>query len=181
MATKKKKKAPARKAKAKKSTKKKAKKKVNHIPNGFHSVTPYLTVKGGMQAIEFYKQAFNAKVVGKPFVDGNGQLGHVELVIGNSRFMLADEFPDFKNLSPQTLGGSPIGLCIYLKNADAVVEKAVSAGAKVVRPLENHFYGDRSGTVEDPFGHKWTIATHIEDVTPKEMQKRMQKMFENKE
>jgi PhnB protein len=146
---------------------------VKPIPDGYHSVTPYLIVRGGAQALEFYKKALGAKeVMRMPGPDG--KVGHAEIRIGDSHIMLADEHPERGVVGPQALGGSPVGLCVYVENVDAVFDRAVSAGAKVVHPVKDQFYGDRSGTVDDPFGHRWTIATHKEDVSPEEMQRRMQ-------
>jgi PhnB protein len=146
---------------------------VKPIPDGYHTVTPYLIVKDAARALEFYKKAFGAKETMR-FPGPGGKVGHAEIKIGNSPIMLADEFPQMGASSPQTLGGSPVSLCLYVEDADGLFDRAVSAGAKVVRPLKDQFYGDRSGTVADPFGHVWTIATHKEDVSPEEMQKRMQ-------
>jgi len=150
--------------------------KVKPIPDGFHAVTPYLSVQGAARAIEFYQQAFGARELFRmPMPDG--KVGHAEIQIGDSRIMLADEAPgcDFK--SPATVGGTAVGLCLYLEDCDAVFEKAVSLGAKVMRPLQDQFYGDRSGTLTDPFGHVWTVATHKEDLTVEEVEKRAAAMF----
>ena len=145
---------------------------VKPIPDGFHSVTPYLTVHGAAQAIDFYKKAFGAKERFRmPSPDGKS-VGHAELVIGNSILMLADEICEFSK-SPQTLNGTPVALMIYVEDVDAVFKRAVEAGATVKSPLNNQFYGDRSATIVDPFGHIWTVATHVEDVPPAEMDKRM--------
>lgn len=149
--------------------------KAKPIPDGFHSLTPYLTVKGAAQAIDFYKKAFGAKERFRLSSPDGKSIGHAELVIGDSILMLADEFPQC-NKSPQTLGGSPLGLMIYVENVDAVFKTALDAGATVKMPLENKFYGDRSGTVTDPFGHVWTISTHVEDVPPAEMDRRMKEV-----
>ena len=141
------------------------------IPDGYHTATPYLTVKDAARAIEFYKRAFDATEsmrVAAP----EGKVGHAEIKIGDSIIMLADEFPEWGNRSPQSLGGSTVGLCLYVKDVDSVFARAVAAGAQVSKPVEDQFYGDRSGTVTDPFGHVWTIATHTEDVSPEEMQRR---------
>ena len=146
---------------------------VKAIPDGYHSVTPYLIVKGAARALEFYQKAFGARELMR-LPGPEGKLGHAEVQIGDSRVMLADEHPGMGAVSPQALGGSPVGLCIYVEDVDAVFDRAVAAGAKVVRAVQDQFYGDRSGTVEDPFGHKWTVATHKEDVSPEEMQRRMQ-------
>lgn len=143
------------------------------IPEGYHSVTPYLYVRGAAKALEFYKRAFNAtELVRMPMPDG--RLGHAEFRIGDSILMMADEFPDRGVNGPQTLGGTSIGIALYVEDCDGLFRHAVEAGATVEHPLADQFYGDRSGTVIDPFGHKWTIATHTEDVTPEEMKRRME-------
>lgn len=151
--------------------------KVKAIPDGYHSVTPYLIIDGASDAIEFYKKAFGAKELYRMPMPG-GKIGHAELQIGDSRIMLADENPAMEAKSPKSLGGSPVGLMIYLENVDQVFQQAMAAGARVVRPLKDQFYGDRSGNLEDPFSHKWTLATHIEDVAPDEMEKRMKEAME---
>jgi PhnB protein len=146
--------------------------KVKSIPDGFHTVTPYLTVREAAKAIEFYKRAFGAQERYRlPMQDG--KIGHAELQIGNSIVMLADEFPEFGNQSPQALNGSPVGFAIYVEDADKAFKRAIDAGATVKEPVGDKFYGERSGTVTDPYGHKWTLMTHIEDVSPEEMKKRM--------
>ncbi len=145
---------------------------VSPIPAGYHSVTPYLIVSGAARAIEYYKEAFGATEIMR-HAGPDGRIGHAEVKIGDSRVMLADEFPEMGAKSPSTIGGSSVGLCIYVPNVDALFNQAVAAGGKVERPLQDQFYGDRSGTLIDPIGHKWTIATHIEDVPPEEMEKRM--------
>jgi PhnB protein len=150
-------------------------KKVKPIPEGYHAVTPYLSVKGAGDAIEFYRKAFGAEELYRLPMPG-GLVGHAELQIGDSRLMLADEMPQSTAKSPRSLGGTTAGLALYVPDVDARFKRAVDAGAKVLRPVENQFYGDRSGTVEDPFGHCWTIATHVEDVSPDEMEKRMAEM-----
>lgn len=148
---------------------------VKPVPEGYNTVTAYLSIKGASDAIEFYQKAFGAKeLLRMPGPDD--KVGHAELQIGDTRIMLADEMadmPDAVCLSPETLGGSTIGLMIYLPDVDAAVKRAEEAGAKIRRPLQDQFYGDRSATLEDPFGHIWTLASHIEDVTPEEMEKRM--------
>jgi PhnB protein len=144
---------------------------VKPIPDGYHTVTPYIICKGAAQALDFYKAAFGATELMRH--EMGGMIGHAEVRIGDSVVMLADEFPQMGAVSPKTLGGTPCGLCIYLTHVDAAVEKAVKAGCTVERPLQNQFYGDRSATLIDPFGHKWTLATHVEDVSPEEMQRRM--------
>jgi len=146
--------------------------KTNYIPKGYHTATPYLVVNGGARAIDFYKQAFGATEVMRMPGPG-GKVMHAEVQIGDSRIMLADEAPEMDARSPQSIGGTPVGLMLYFEDADAVAARAVSAGAKLLRPVQDQFYGDRCGTVLDPFGHKWTIATHKEDVSPEEMKKRV--------
>jgi len=145
--------------------------KVNPIPEGYHSVTPYLSIKGAAKAIDYYKQVFGATELFR-MAGADGKIGHAEIKIGNSPIMLADEFPEMEFVSPQTLGGSPIGLMIYVDDVDTMFNQALSAGATEVKPLQDQFYGDRSGTLKDPFGHVWTVATHVEDVAPEELQKR---------
>jgi PhnB protein len=155
------------------------KSKAKPIPDGYHSVTPYLTLRNAAQAIEFYKRAFGAQERGRmPMPDG--KIGHAELMIGNSIVMLSDEFPEHGNTSPQTLNGTAVGLAIYVENADEVFDRAVQAGATAKEPMSDKFWGDRAGCVTDPFGHKWTILTHVEDVSMDEMKARMQKMFAGK-
>jgi PhnB protein len=144
---------------------------VKAIPEGYHSVTPYLICKGAADAIEFYKQAFGATELMRMPMPG-GKLGHAEIRIGNSAVMLADEFPEMDVRGPQSLGGTSVSLLIYVEDVDRAFPRAIQAGGKEVRPLMDQFYGDRSGTLEDPFGHKWTIATHKEDVPPEEMARR---------
>lgn len=149
--------------------------KVKAIPDGYHSITPYLIVKGAAAAIDYYKEVFGAtELLRIPQADG--RIGHAELKFGDSAVMLADEFPEMKSIGPKTLGSSPVGILLYVEDVDATFAKAVSRGAKVQKPLADQFYGDRNGTVEDPFGHKWTIATHKEDVSPQEMERRMAAM-----
>jgi len=144
---------------------------VKAIPDGYHSITPYITVDGGAAAIEFYKKVFDA--VERLRMDGpNGKVGHTELLIGDSVLMMSDEYPEMNARGPKTIGGSPVSLALYVIDVDAVVKKAVAAGATLERPVENRFYGDRTGTIKDPFGHTWHIATHVEDVSPEELQKR---------
>jgi PhnB protein len=145
---------------------------VKPIPDGYHSVTPYITVRGAAAALEFYKAAFGAAEVMRFDMPGGG-VAHAEIRIGDSIIMLGDEHPEWGNKSPQALGGTPGGLCIYVEDCDAVFDRALKAGATVMKPMEDQFYGDRSGTVIDPFGHAWTIATHKEDVSIDEMKARM--------
>jgi PhnB protein len=149
---------------------------VKAIPEGYHTLTPFLSLRDAAKAIEFYKAALGAEELFRMPMPG-GKVAHAELRIGNSRFMVADEMPEWGNKSAKTMGGSPMGLNIYTENVDALAERFVKAGGKVVRPLENQFYGDRSGQFEDPEGYKWTLAQHVEDVSPEEMQRRMDKMM----
>lgn len=153
---------------------------VQPIPEGYHTLTPYLIVKGAAEAIDFYRKAFGATEVMRLEGPG-GSVAHAELQIGDSRVMLADEHPQMNAFAPETPGTSGVGFCLYVENADAVFEQAVNAGATVQRPLQDQFYGDRSGMVADPFNHTWTIATHIEDLTPEEINQRMQGMFDGAE
>jgi PhnB protein len=149
---------------------------VKPIPQGFHSVTPYLTIRDAGKAIDFYKRAFGAEE--KMRMDGpDGKIGHAEIKIGDSVIMLGDEMPGSGCQSPQALGGTTAGIFIYVNDADAVFNKAISAGAKVESPLADMFWGDRYGRLKDPFGHSWSVATHKEDVAPAEMTKRMQEMM----
>ena len=153
--------------------------KVKAIPEGWHSVTAYISVKGAENAIEFYKNAFGAKETGRLTMP-DGSIGHAELEIGDSKIMIAEENEQWGNLSPQTIGGTPVSLCIYVEDVDAVFAKALQAGAKVTGEMvvKDQFYGDRTGGITDPFGHQWSIMTHIEDVSFEEMQKRMSAMFQ---
>jgi PhnB protein len=145
---------------------------VKPIPEGYHTVTPYLIVNDAAAALEFYKKAFGAKELMR-FPGPGGKILHAEIKIGDSPIMLGDENPGMGAQSPQSLGGTPVGICIYVADVDKLAAQAVAAGAKVVYPVKDQFYGDRSGTFTDPFGHKWTIATHKEDVSSEEMTKRM--------
>jgi PhnB protein len=147
---------------------------VKPVPDGYHSVTPYLVCGDAAKAIDFYKTVFGAEELMRMPSPG-GRVGHAELRIGDSVIMLADEHPEVGARSPKTVGGTPVSLMVYVPDVDAVFKKAIAGGAKQDRPLENQFYGDRSGTVTDPFGHQWTIATHVEDVPPEEMEKRAAK------
>ena len=152
---------------------------VRPIPEGYHSITPYLVISGAAKAIDWYKQAFGAQQTLRMEDRTTGKIGHAELKIGDSYIMLADEYPDMGYRSPKTLGGAGISLLLYVKDVDGTVKQAVDAGAKLERPLQDQFYGDRTGTIQDPFGHVWTIATHIEDVSPEEMLERSKKAFQN--
>ena len=144
---------------------------VKPIPEGYHSVTPYLICRGGADAIEFYRKAFGAVELFR-FPSPDGKIGHAEIKVGDSPIMLADEYPDMGYHGPQTLGGSPVSLMIYVDDVDTVFNQAVAAGATVKEALQDKFYGDRMGTVIDPFGHRWHLATHKEDVSIEEMQRR---------
>ncbi|MDX1571160.1 MAG: VOC family protein [Xanthomonadales bacterium] len=149
---------------------------VSPIPEGYHSVTPYLIVKDAAKALEFYKAAFDAVTMLR-LDTPDGGVAHAEMKIGDSPVMLADENVDMGALSPETVGGSPLSLMLYVENVDAVFRQAVDAGAIVHRDLENQFYGDRTATIHDPFGHHWTLATHIENVSPEELERRFQEMM----
>jgi PhnB protein len=152
---------------------------VKPIPDGYHTVTPYLVVKGAAAAIEFYKKAFSAQEL-FCMAGPEGRVMHAEIQVGDSRVMLSDECPEASTRSPQSLGGSPVGLCLYVKDVDALSKQAIAAGAKVLRPIADQFYGDRSCTVTDPYGHQWTIATHKEDVPPEEMRRRAEAFMKQK-
>jgi PhnB protein len=147
--------------------------RVNPIPKGYRSVTPYLTVNDAVRALDFYKRAFGAQEVMR--MDGpDGKIGHAEIKIGDSMVMLGDEMPGMGARSPLALGGTTGGIMLYVENADAVFNQAVQAGAQIESPIADMFWGDRYGRLKDPFGHSWSVATHIEDVAPAEMSKRMQ-------
>ena len=144
---------------------------VKPIPDGYRAVTPYLIVANAGAAIEFCKAAFGASERMRLAAPG-GKIGHAELEIGDSVIMLADEHPEFGALGPRTVGGTPVGIMVYLRDVDASVDRALGAGAKLLSPIENKFYGDRMATIEDPFGHKWHVSTHVEDVPPEEIARR---------
>lgn len=149
--------------------------KVKAIPDGYRSVIPYLIVTGGAKAIDFYKTVFGARE--RMRMDGpGGAIGHAELDIGDCVVMLADENPQHDALSPASIGGTPVTIHLYVEDVDRVAKKLAAAGAKTLRPVEDMFYGDRAGSFEDPFGHRWHIATHVEDVTPAEIERRLAKM-----
>jgi PhnB protein len=150
--------------------------KVKPIPSGYSAVTPYLTVKDTGEAIEFYKQVFGATELLR-LTDPTGKIAHAEIKIGDSVVMLAEETADAAYRSPGTLGGTAVRICVYVEDVDAVSERAVAAGAKLLIPIANQFYGDRSGRLQDPFGHIWLISTHVEDVSPEEMQRRFSAML----
>lgn len=148
---------------------------VHHIPEGYHSVIPYLVIDGAAAALDFYKKAFGAEeLMRMPGPDG--KIGHAEIRIGDSHVMLADEHPEQGHRGPKSVGGTPVGIMIYVEDADAVFNAAIAGGATAVKPMEDQFYGDRSGSITDPFGHNWMIATHVEDVSPEEMERRMKAM-----
>jgi PhnB protein len=143
---------------------------VKAIPDGYEGITPYLICKNAESAIEFYKRAFGAEElfrIGQP-----GMVGHAEMKIGKAIFMLADEFPQMGASSPETIGGSPVSLYIYVEDVDSFTEKAIAEGLEVLKPVSDQFYGDRSGHFKDPFGHMWGFATHKEDLTPEELNER---------
>ena len=144
---------------------------VKPIPEGYHSVTPYLVVEDADAAIDFYTRAFGAKE--KFRLPMGDRIGHAELEIGDSVIMLADEFPDMGHLGPKSRGGTTVSLLQYVEDVDSAFRKAIEAGAKETRPVENQFWGDRMGTLTDPFGHVWSLATTVEEVSPEEMQRRM--------
>lgn len=151
---------------------------VHFVPEGYHTVTPYLVIDGAARAIDFYRDAFGAvEIMRMPGPDG--RIGHAEIKIGDSHIMLADEHPDQGFRSPTSIGGTGVGIMIYVEDADRCFAAAVERGATVVEPLQNKFYGDRSAQVTDPFGHFWTIATHVEDVPPEEMERRAKEWAES--
>ncbi len=145
---------------------------VKPIPDGYHSVTPYLIVDDAKGALDFYRRAFGAEE--KFRMPMGDRIGHAEIKIGDSHVMLADEFPDMGHLGPKSRGGPTASLMVYVPDVDAAFRKAIEAGAKQQRPVEDQFWGDRMGTLTDPFGHQWTLATHIKEVPPEEMQQRME-------
>lgn len=144
---------------------------VKPIPDGYHNMTPYLIVNGAAKAIEFYTKVFGATEKMRMPSPG-GKIGHAELTLGDSMIMLADEHPETGARAPSAYGGSAVSLMVYVPDVDATVATATAAGATILRPVENQFYGDRMGTIADPFGHRWHVATHVEDVPPDEMAKR---------
>lgn len=150
--------------------------KVKPIPDGYHGATPYLCCKDAAGAIAFYKKAFGATELMR-LADPTGRIGHAEVKIGEAVIMLSDEHPEMGVRSPQSLGGSPVGIHLYVEDVDALSKQAVAAGAKLVRPVADQFYGDRTSTLEDPFGHRWFIATHKEDVSAEETGRRYEAMM----
>lgn len=149
---------------------------VKAIPDGYHSVTPYLSIKGAAEAIDFYKRAFGATELFR-LVAASGEIGHAEIRIGDSTIMLADPCATGTFRSPRSLGGSSVGLHVYVEDVDARFAQAVNAGAKAVKPVQDQFYGDRTGTLEDPFGHVWFLATHKEDLTPEDINRRAEALY----
>ena len=152
--------------------------KISYIPKDYNSITPYLVVRGAAQAIDYYKNVFGATETVR--MNGpDGKIGHAELKIGNSHIMLADENPSMGagHSSAATIGSTPVSLYVYLPDVDKVIERATTSGAKILKPVEDQFYGDRTGFIQDPFGHLWCVATHVEDVKPKDMEARMKKMM----
>ena len=146
------------------------------IPEGYRTITPYLNVRGAAEALDFYQKAFGAEELYR--MNGpDGKVMHAEIQLGDSRFMLAEEMEDWGNHSPSTLGGTSFTLMVYVEDCDAAFQRAIDAGATEVMPVSDQFYGDRSGVVEDPFGHRWNLSTHVEDVAPDEMDRRMREMM----
>lgn len=148
---------------------------VKAIPQGYHSLTPYLIVKNAARAIDFYKEAFGAQELFRMEAP-EGKIGHCELKIGDSRLMLADEFPHMGSTAPSEADRG-FSLLLYVENVDDIFKRARGAGAKVIQAVKDEFWGDRMGTLEDPFGHRWNLGSHVEDVSPEEMKRRQQKMF----
>lgn len=152
---------------------------VKATPDGYHTATPYLIIQGAAAALDFYQKVFGATEMVR-MAQPDGKIGHAEMRIGNSVVMLADEVPEMGYRGPKSIGGSSVSLLLYFEDVDAVVARAVAAGAKLTQPVRDQFYGDRNGTIEDPFGHVWTIATHTEDVSSEEMKRRMAAMHKEK-
>lgn len=144
---------------------------VQYTPEGYSTVTPYIIVRDGAAALDFYVKTFGAVELERMEMP-DGRVGHAEFTLGSSRLMLASEFPELEALSPETVGGTPVSLMVYVEDVDELFGRALAAGATELQPVQDKFYGDRSGTLRDPFGHRWTISTHIEDVTPEEMERR---------
>jgi PhnB protein len=150
---------------------------VKKIPDGYHSITPNIIVKDGIKAIEYYKKVFGAKEIMRMTTPDGKAIAHAELQIGNSVIMLVDEFPQMKCLSPLSIGDTPVGLFLYVDDVDKTFNLAVSEGAKVLDPVKDQFWGDRHGIIEDPFGHRWSISTHIRDLSPEELKKAADETF----
>lgn len=147
---------------------------VKPIPEGYHSITPYLVVRDAAKALDYYAKVFGAQELFR--MPMGGKVGHAEMKIGDSIFMLADEFEGMSNPTPDKLNGTPVSLLLYVTDVDTVFKRAIDAGATEIRPVENQFYGDRSGSLRDPFGHVWMVSTHVEEVSPEEMERRMASM-----
>lgn len=152
--------------------------KVKAVPDGYHSATAYLIIDGAAKALDFYKRVFGAAEKMRMPSPG-GKVGHAEILIGDTMIMLADEHPEIGARGPRAFGGSPVSIMLYVEDVDATVKTALAAGAKLLQPVEDKFYGDRSGTIEDPFGHHWHISTHKEDVPPDEMERRAAAMSQS--
>jgi len=150
---------------------------VKKIPDGFHTITPHLVVNDAKGAIDFYKKAFNAEEINRSAMPGAAKIMHAMIRIGDSFLMLNDEFPDMGGKSPKSLSGTPVTINLYVDDADRVFNQATKAGAQVVMPLADQFWGDRYGILKDPYGHQWSIATHTRDVSPAEMEKAAAKLF----
>jgi PhnB protein len=150
---------------------------VNPIPENYPRVSPYLYIRGAADAISFYGKVFGAAERGGPMLSPDGKVFHAELEIGDSMIMLSDEFEEFGNQSPKTIGGTPVLISVYVENVDDVFNRAIEMGAKEIQPVQDQFYGDRSGQFEDPFGHRWSVASHVEDVSPEEMGKRVAEQY----
>lgn len=146
---------------------------VKPIPDHYPRVTPYLIVEGAAEAIDFYSSVFGAAQRGERMEGPDGRVGHAEFTIGDAVVMIADAHPDTGHLDPKAVGGSPVTLMVYVEDVDAVFAAATERGARELRPVEDQFYGDRSGEFEDPFGHRWNVATHVEDIEPEEMARRV--------
>jgi PhnB protein len=151
-------------------------KKVKPVPDGYHTATPYLILSGAAKALDYYQRAFGAQELMRMASPDGQHIMHAEIRIGDSPIMLADEYPDMGYRSPKAYGGTPVSLMLYVDDVDKVFKQALAAGGKELRPLADQFYGDRTGTLEDPFGHVWTVATHVEDVSESEMKKRAEAM-----
>lgn len=147
-----------------------------HVPEGYHSVTPYLAIRNAVEALDFYKRAFGATEKFRLMMP-DGRLGHAEIQLGDSIIMLSGEFPEYGGKVPETLGGTPVNIHLYVEDVDSFFKRAIEAGAKECKPVMDQFYGDRSGQLEDPFGHQWWVATHKENVPPDEMKKRLEVML----
>lgn len=152
---------------------------LNSVPKGYHTITPYLIVQDAARALEFYKRAFGAKEIFR-METPDGKIGHCELEIGDSKVMMADEMPQMNATAPGAARGNSFSLLIYTENVDLLFKRAIEAGAKVLRPLKNEFYGDRMGTLQDPFNHIWNLGQHVEDVSPEEMKRRADELWQHK-